>query len=418
VSSEERKNVKLIANTLRAMADERSNRGNWSDGEEEDPTQSLLFKRIEALYTLFQPFIHDPSNFNTLAYPLDDFMRDLNEILVDLQSDGFDPNPYTFVKAKTQFVDCASFSVLFFSDLLTFYKTRKTPSTFPIKNITIMLNEAIDFIQGSVHQDQDGASWASSTVTSLGAVYFNSVYFTSWAMLALNKALEHKDPYDESKLTKSQYLLRQAAVWLMNRKKGKTYFGDKAHTKSGLNYQTYALISLLQSFENQDTVVQKFTSDLLKDYLTKLATLEGLPSVGYLDAFIPEGEVPTYYDDRWTEGTILYALCLARMILPEPDIFDSTYFKLMKTLQIRLLGNRGSNNLWESSVYLMTSNYWAIKSLLLFNKYGQTLTFNISESDLIAALKRTMAHPQVLNLFLKELQSRSILTAVERESED
>ena len=142
------------------------------------------------------------------------------------------------------------------------------------------------------------------------------------------------------------------------------------------------------------------------DYIKSIGMLEESISRSFLDSFVPEIESPSYYDDRITDGTILYALCLARTTSIDVELMGEEYFEVMKRVQLRLLARRSENNLWDKETYLMTSNYWAIKSLILYNQYGAQLRFNVSETDLVSALKNTMRHPEILNILLKELQDK------------
>jgi hypothetical protein len=394
--------------TLQAMLAEMQKKGSWQDSEQEDPKQSLLYKRVEALSCFLMPLeIQKVRETEDIVESNKWFFAELSEVLSLIKKDGFDPNPYTYIKEqKFNFVDCAS-SVL---ELLIFTKKHLSSSnSFKAQssNIEKIAYKAFHFLSKVAITEKDKRiSWAANELNTFKGESLSNVYFTSYAVKSL-AILHIERPWKFVEESSGEILnLIQAGVnWLLDRfdeKKGLLYF-DKQ--KKALSYFDYGLMIIAMShvYDYLSDIQRMNTISVSMNFINAFPNeFEGRSFMYFLP---PKAKSPAYYDNRLSFGVLVTALCRITIFASLPSEVEETLQKNLGIALANLLRLRGGNsNLWDEYDYLITSTMWGILGLLNMDVFGKATPYLVQEAELYRIIRKAFSDPRVVKIVLQVIQ--------------
>jgi hypothetical protein len=399
--------------SLKAMLNEWKTKKSWQDSEQEEPGQSLLFKRNEALLCFLLPSEIRKKEEAAVDIPEGHkwFFSELESLLSQIQKDGFDPNPYTYIKGKTfNFVDCASTLLellILVKKHLSHTNNYKTQAAI----IEKIANKALIFLLAVADVEKDKRlSWAANENTKFKGQSLTNVYFTSFAIRALSIFASEK-PWEFNEVDHNRILesIQGAANWLVDRfdeQNNLLYFDKQKNASSYFDYGLMVL-SLCQAYDYLSDIQKVKVNNIMNIFLKKLPLEFEAPRFIH---FLPSpGESPVYYDNRLSIGVLVSALCRVTVIPGLSYDMDETLFSKLRAINAKLLQLRSSrNDLWDEDGYLITSTLWGIFGLLNMDVSGRVASYTVEEQQLYRILKKALNDPRVAKSFLQVIQEELV----------
>jgi len=402
----------MINASLTAMLREYEKNKGWQDGEKEAPSQSLLYKRAEALLSFILPLEIKKSKDQLDIVEGNKWFLDEARVLMRLiEKDGFDPNPYTYLTKgqNLSFVDCAA-TVLELCILI-----KKHLSFVNLKEDILAVEKtasrAFDFLSKASNNDVKGrVAWAANEIVKFKKQSLTNVYFTSYAVKALVMLLTEKPWGFVPEKDKQIYTLVEGGLkWLIDRcDEGPSlpYFDNQ---KTEATYFDFALMitAMVKAYEYlPDNMKEKILS-VSVSFIEKLPEESDSPRFMY---FLPaKSGSPVFYDNRLSEGIVVTALSQIRML---PTLKQDTEEMLLAKLALRttkLLNSRGAgNNLWNEDLYLVSSTMWGISGLLNLDVHGRTVVYNFNEMELYRIMRIALNDPRVVKAIIQVAQEELI----------
>jgi len=402
----------MVNRTLSAMLAERKKHQSWQDSEKEEETQSLLFKRIEALLCFLLPLeIVRVKAPNDIVEGKKWFYNELKELLDLVDKDGFDPNPYTYIREeKFDFVDCAATLL----ELLILTKKHISSS----KDYQIVKShmegiaaKAFFFLSTSAYEDSESRfSWAANSQWKLKEQSFNNLYFTSYAVKALS--LLHSERswgFVSENAERLLDLIQGGAAWLCGRfdtDNAILYFDMK---KAGTTYYDFAFatVALCSAYGHLNEIIKSKIDSICKAFLENVSESK-IESPAFIYFLQPKAKTPLYYDNRLALGMIVSALCRISKVITLSASEEEKLSSKITSLATQMIRQRDSKtNLWKEEGYLVTFTMWGVAGLLDLDVYGRETNFEFSEAQLYSAIRKALDDSRtvkaITGVFLEEL---------------
>lgn len=413
-SSEQTLNYRRMVNaTLAAMLSKfKENNKVWQDSEREDPSQTLLYKRAEALTCFVLPLqINNKIEKDDINEGTKWFFSELVALFDLIEKDGFDPNPYTYLKSeKIDFVDCAS-QVL---ELLILVKKHLsyTPGYKTCSGIIEKTaKRAMNFLlKCAINEKDKRTAWAANESYKFKMQIFLNIYFTSYALKSLSLLLtENPWNFVDEERKRIVEVIQGGCLWINDRFEKETgilYF-DKQRAGSTYYDFAFVILALLSAYEYVSEELKIRNNDLCSGFIQRLET--DLVESGFMYILIPKADTPLYYDNRLSIGVIASALCRLASLAILPDNLEEELFSKLGVFRSTLLRKRDSSTeLWDEDAYLVSSTLWGIVGLLYIDLFGRVSTYTIDESELYKVLKKSLNDPKVIKTLLGVFQQELI----------
>lgn len=406
---EKHESLALVKDSLERLASIREQTEEWSDSEQEEEDQSCVFKTMEGLEPFFLANHFFPVKFSRLIVKEELLLEDLNRVIETIDKDGFSSSPYLYVREEAEFVDAAALALRlmlmiseFINKTLLKSDTKWTELLLKVSNVA---NKAYEFILKNGLWDKQGMRWAGTELHALKKTSYCNVYFTQEAVRSLVYCVGKKEPFSIGEDEKTIEAIKDACRWLLGRVVDNSIFGDEGKTKGEINNTFYGLNGLFDSYDYLEERQKMLVLDVFTKFVETVSRGdEDLSWLNYMDVPLKGYPKPIIYDDRSGYGNILTVLCKGRDIFREESVIDKRFFEIL-ALWYRTLTNQRdpSTSLWDQGRFLICLTARAIEGLLYFSKYGEPVKYQLSEQQILEALKKTLASPQIQQIFLREI---------------
>ncbi|MCX6579520.1 MAG: hypothetical protein NT166_04990 [Candidatus Aminicenantes bacterium] len=406
---EKHESLALVKDRLERLSSVREQTEEWSDSEQEEEDQSCVFKTMEGLEPFFLANRFFPVEFSRLIVKEELLLEDLNRVIETIDKDGFSPSPYLYVREEAEFVDAAALALrlmLMVGEYInkTLLKS-DTKWTELLSKVSMTANKAYEFILKNAFSDKQGIRWAGTELHAIKKTSYCNVYFTQEAVRSLVYCVGQKEPFSIGEDEKTIGVIKDACRWLLARVDDNTIFGDEGKTKGEINNTFYGLNGLFESYNYLEERQKKVVLDVFTRFVEKVNRgEEELSWLNYIDVPLKGYPKPIIYDDRSGSGNILTVLCKGRDIFRDESVIDKRFFEIL-ALWYRSLVNQIDPNtlLWDQGRFLICLTARAIEGLLYFSKYGEPVKYELSEQQMLEALKKTLASSQIQQIFLREI---------------
>lgn len=398
----------MVNRTLSAMLAEREKNQSWQDSEKEEATQSLLFKRVEALLSFLLPLeiikVKAPTD---IAEGRKWFFNDLKEVLDLVDRDGFDPNPYTYIREeKFDFVDCAS-TLLELLILTKKHISNSKEYRLLKSRVEKIASRAFMFLSESASEEEKGRfSWAANNQLKFKEQSFTNLYFTSYALKALSLLQSGRSwGFVSENDRRLLDLIQGGTTWLCDRfdSDNQTLYSDKK--KSGTTYYdfAFALVALCSACEHVDEVVKSKVDIICKAFLENISESK-IEDPAFIYFLQPKTKAPVYYDNRLSMGIIVSALHRISKVITLSSREEEKLSSKTTNFAAQLIRQRDAKtNLWNEDGYLVTSTMWGVGGLLDLDVYGKTTRYEFSEAQLYAAMRKTLDDSKITKAIIEVL---------------
>ncbi len=401
--------LSLIKESLERLAAIREDTGGWLDSEVEEEDQSCLFKIMESLEPFFLANRMFPTDFARLPIKDEILLDDINQVVRIIESDGFSASPYLYVREEVEFVDAAALALrlmIMVGEYVEKTVLKNDPSwSGLLEKVSSVATRAYDFILKSGLRDKTGQRWAGTTEKVIRKTNYCNVYFTCQAAEALLFCMGQKVPFSVGDDEKTRNVIQNSCSWVLARVKENTVFGDERRTKGEINYSFYGLNLLLDCLGYLEETQKAAVLKVFARFVEQVGQGEEfLTWLNYIDVPLKGYPKPIFYDDRSGYGNIITVFCKGKDVFPEHAVIDGRFFEILNLWHRYLVNQRDSETLlWEQGNFLICYTARAIEGLLYFAKHGEAIKYELSEQEVLKALKGTLESPQIQQIFLSEI---------------
>lgn len=403
-------NIDILKRSIQKLISSRIRPFYWVDEEQELEQETLAYKAIQSLSTLFYANKQLPQILGKFKLNGEFIYEELLEFYKIYNKEGFYPSPYSYVREIRDYIDFASDTLGLFTEIFT--KSEKKSLKLIKKDhdkltemIFEIINASVKLLEDSVYVDKDGARWEAIYDRDRKKPLNPNVYFTSVAIKNLNKIINSKFDLSISKKEKYSELIKQGAEWILNRQKDGLITGDEKKTKTEINHSIYALSSLVEVWEKLNDEHQDKTKELfsfLCQYIPE--HINELQYQDFMPLYLPQTKKDAYYDDRLTNAQILSVLVKSKTLFSDVAIDSKKFINFTNEFSRKIIDNFNfQNNCWTNETFYISDTCDSIVALLDYDRFGTPPDYNLTEFEILEVLNKTLKRSEIRSVFLSEL---------------
>jgi hypothetical protein len=423
-------NLQIVRSMLEGLAEVRTSKGGWIDGEQETvEEETLAFKAAESLRCFLIANSLAPDAFSDLPLEPTVLISDIKQVFQDVKAEGFFPSPYSPIPdVADEYMDFAAFC-LEFSHLA--YKYAETSHHKELQGpAKATAKKAHAFLTNGKHfqKDGNGCRWAATPLlkrtTKKGLVeFFTNAYFTSIVILSLWNTLE--SPVLGLPLTKRrevEELIREAGKWLVGRLDPSSGLltGDEKKTRRELLFSTWGLQALACTYKIHVEEVKSSIWPLVSAYLKAIEQRineSSSVSIGqeYLYVLSPTVEEQLPYEERSDWGGIFLTLISLQSLPEAEEQLETLHYKLiLDNVYSGILKLRNpKTKVWYRDFFILSVHHYLAEGFVLYDKRVKEfgLELAVTPGVLRRSLKETLSDDSVLSMLQEALYNQILKTA-------